>query len=97
MFNSFLVMYFVAVAMMSPVSFAAYGLDKRRAAAGQRRIPEQRLHLLAFLGGWPGAIAGRRAFRHKTQKLRFRIVSWLVLILHLGIVGTVGFLLFTFG
>ena len=97
MFNFFLVAYAVDVAIMSLISFAAYGMDKRRAAARQQRVPEQRLHLIAFLGGWPGAIAGQRAFRHKTQKLSFRIVSWLVLILHVGIVGTIGFLTFTYG
>ena len=97
MISFFLSAYVIVVALTSLVSFAAYGLDKRRASAGRQRVPEQRLHLIAFLGGWPGAIAGRRAFRHKTQKLSFRIVSWLVVFLHLGIMGTIGFLLFTFG
>ena len=35
--------------------------------------PERTLHLLALLGGWPGAILARRRFRHKTMKVPFLI------------------------
>jgi uncharacterized membrane protein YsdA (DUF1294 family) len=53
------------------VAFAAFGLDKMRAEAGARRISEATLLQLAFLGGTPGAYAGRRLFRHKTRKQPF--------------------------
>ncbi len=81
--------YVAAVAVTSLMTFAAYGLDKRRARRQGRRIPERTLHLLALLGGWPGALAGQRVFRHKTQKLGFRVVFWLVVVLHVGVVGGV--------
>lgn len=49
-----------------------YGKDKWAAKRQWRRTPEKTLHLLAFIGGWPGAILGQTLFRHKTQKQSFR-------------------------
>ena len=83
--------YLVVVVLMSLATFIAYGLDKKRAINGARRIPERTLHLLAFFGGWPGALIAQRQFRHKTQKVMFRLVFWLLLALHVGIVAAVGY------
>ena len=87
--------YLVVVAAMSCACFAAYGLDKRRAAAGDRRVPERALHLMAFLGGWPGALVGQRQFRHKTRKVPFLIAFWAVVVLHVALVATVAYALAT--
>jgi uncharacterized membrane protein YsdA (DUF1294 family) len=86
--------YLSLVAVTSCASFIAYWLDKRRAVGGGRRVPERTLHLLAFLGGWPGALLAQRQFRHKTKKVTFRIVFWIVVVLHVGIVGTVAYAVF---
>jgi len=83
--------YVIVVAVMSLVCFIAYGLDKQRAGNGGRRVSERTLHLLAFLGGWPGALIGQRQFRHKTQKVSFRIVFWLVVVVHIGLVSAVAY------
>lgn len=69
-------LYLVAINL---ATFAAFGVDKRLAEAGERRIPESRLLRLAAAGGGPGAAAGQRVFRHKTRKEPF--ASWLRLIL----------------
>jgi uncharacterized membrane protein YsdA (DUF1294 family) len=82
-----LVVYLVGVLVISGVTFAAYGWDKRQAVVGGWRVPERALHILAFLGGWPGAWIGQRRFRHKTKKLSFLIVFWCVAVLHVVIVG----------
>jgi len=87
--------YLIVVAVMSLVCFLAYGLDKRQAGNGGRRVSERTLHLMAFLGGWPGALLGQRHFRHKTQKVTFRIVFWIVVLSHVAIVGTVAYALLT--
>ncbi len=61
-------------AILSLYAFALYGIDKRRAIRGQRRIPEHRLLLPALFGGWTGAYLGSRIFRHKTAKKRFVVL-----------------------
>lgn len=88
-----LVAYLLLVAVASTVAFVAYGVDKRRAGTDARRIPERTLHLLALAGGWPGAIVAQRRFRHKTQKVRFRVVFWITVVLHVAAVAAVAYLL----
>lgn len=56
---------------MNFLSFTAFGIDKMKAEAGHWRVKEATLLWLAFLGGTPGAYAGRSAFRHKTRKQPF--------------------------
>jgi len=94
--NIAIAVYLSLVLVMSLATFFAYGKDKGQAATGGRRIPERTLHLMAFLGGWPGAICGQRQFRHKTQKISFRIVFWIVVIMHIGIVGAGAYALVKF-
>jgi uncharacterized membrane protein YsdA (DUF1294 family) len=79
--------YIAVVAVVSVTTFLVYGWDKRQAKTNGRRVPEKRLHLLAVLGGWPGALMGQSYFRHKTQKLEFKIVTWGAAALHVGLVG----------
>lgn len=65
------------------VAFLAYYRDKRLAERAAWRTPESRLLGLALFGPF-GAFAAMQAFRHKTQKPKFRLVP-LFLCLHLGI------------
>lgn len=53
------------------VAFAAFGVDKMLVEANSRCISEAALLQLAFIGGTPGAYAGRQMFRHKTRKQPF--------------------------
>lgn len=76
-------------AVMSAVLFAAYGFDKRAARLGRSRTRERTLHLMALLGGWPGALVAQRVFRHKTIKRPFRIVFWLTVVANLAALVTV--------
>ena len=71
----------------SVAAFLMYGWDKRQAKTDGWRVPEKRLHALAFLGGWPGALFGQSYFRHKTQKNEFRIMTWLAAAVHVGLVA----------
>ncbi len=73
------VVLFVTV-MLNVVTFAVYGFDKAAARKKAQRVPERTLHILAALGGWPGAYMGQRVFRHKTLKHKFRRIFWLTLL-----------------
>jgi uncharacterized membrane protein YsdA (DUF1294 family) len=73
-----------AYATMSVVTFIAYGVDKSAARRGRRRIPENTLHLLALLGGWPGALAAMQVFRHKRRQTSFVIMLWLIALAHVA-------------
>jgi len=59
--------------LLSLVTFAHYALDKRAARRRQWRVSEARLHGLALLGGWPGALAAQKLLRHKSSKRGFGV------------------------
>ena len=67
---------------LSVVAFFVYRSDKRSAQAGEWRVPEATLHFIALIGGWPGAFLAQRAFRHKTSKLSFQFVFWIVVLIY---------------
>jgi uncharacterized membrane protein YsdA (DUF1294 family) len=71
-------------AAMSLATFVAFAWDKSCARRGRRRVPENTLHLLELLCGWPGALAGQRWLRHKSAKLSYRIVLWAIVAVHVA-------------
>jgi len=71
---------------MSALDFFLMGLDKGRARAGKRRVPEKWFFLLALLGGSAGAIFGMYAFRHKTRHWYFKWGLPAILLLQLALV-----------
>ena len=75
---------------LSLIAFAAHATDKAQAAAHGRRVPEQALHLMSLLGGWPGALFAQRQLRHKTRKARFQALFWGTVLAH--VVGLAWFL-----
>lgn len=68
--------------IVSVVAFVQVRADKARAERAERRIPEKQLHLLELFGGWPGAWLAQRIHRHKTRKVSFQIVFWLIVLVH---------------
>lgn len=68
--------------LMSIVSFMQYWRDKANAMSGEWRTPENSLHLVELLGGWPGALVAQQCFRHKTRKASYQLVFWLIIIAH---------------
>jgi uncharacterized membrane protein YsdA (DUF1294 family)/cold shock CspA family protein len=66
----------------SLVTFLVYASDKSAAKRDQRRTSEGTLHVLALIGGWPGAFVAQGLLRHKSKKLSFRIVFWTTVVLN---------------
>jgi len=71
--------------LINGLTFVAFGLDKRRAEAGEWRVPERVLLLLALIGGSPGAKLAQHWYCHKTRKQPFRALLNAILVLHLGV------------
>ena len=74
-----------AYVIMSLISFVLYALDKRAAERGLRRTAERTLHLIDLLGGWPGGLAAVYLLRHKSSKIRFKAILWLIIAAHAGL------------
>ena len=50
-------------------------------------MQERTLHLFSLLGGWPGALAAQRLFRHKSSKASFQTTYWITVALNCAALG----------
>ena len=82
-----------AIAGVNLATVLLYGYDKAVSGGTKLRVPENVLHLLAFLGGSPAALLSQAMFRHKTVKPSFRRTFWLIVALQLSAAGAVGWYL----
>jgi len=71
-----------AYAAVSVLAFFLYWADKRKARADSWRTPENVLHAVELAGGWPGALVAQQVFRHKTRKVSFQVLFWMIVLLH---------------
>jgi uncharacterized membrane protein YsdA (DUF1294 family) len=74
-----LTLYVVA----STVTFIAYAIDKSQAMRGGRRVRERTLHVLEFVGGWPGALLAQAVIRHKRRKGEYMLIFTAIVAAHL--------------
>ena len=63
-----ILIYWVAINI---VTFALFGIDKRRAQRSKWRIEESTLLLWAAFGGSVGALLGMKVWHHKTLHRKF--------------------------
>ena len=68
--------------LISVATYFVYWWDKNNARSGGRRTAETTLHLLELIGGWPSAFLAQRRLRHKSAKVSFLIVFWIIVGLH---------------
>jgi len=85
----------LAYPVASLLTYLFYWLDKRSALRGEWRTPEAQLHLFELMGGWPGALIAQQAFRHKTRKVSFQVVFWIIVVAHLAFWTMVNYTLLT--
>ena len=73
---------FAAYFVVSVLAFFLYWRDKHKARTNTWRTPENILHGVELAGGWPGALIAQQVFRHKTRKVSFQILFWMIVLLH---------------
>ncbi|MCU4315678.1 DUF1294 domain-containing protein [Acinetobacter bereziniae] len=76
-------MILLFVSIINVMTYWFYGQDKEAAQINQRRVPENTLHILAFLGGWPAAWLAQQRLRHKTQKQPFRKIYFCTIVFNI--------------
>lgn len=76
----------LAISLANVLSYWFYAQDKEAAQLGNRRVPENNLHLLSFLGGWPAAWLAQEKLRHKTQKQPFRQIYFCTIALNIVLI-----------
>ncbi|MBJ8443967.1 DUF1294 domain-containing protein [Acinetobacter bereziniae] len=76
-------MILLFVSIINVMTYWFYAQDKEAAQMNQRRVPENTLHILAFLGGWPAAWLAQQRLRHKTQKQPFRKIYFCTIVFNI--------------
>ena len=79
-------LYLLIISLMNVLSYWLYVQDKQAAQANERRVAENTLHLVAFLGGWPAAHLAQQRLRHKTQKQPFRNTYFAMIGLNIALI-----------
>ena len=74
------ILYYYLI-IINILAFIMYGADKLKAKTNIWRTTETTLIGIALIGGSIGALTGMYTFRHKTQKLKFKVGIPLILLL----------------
>ncbi|PCI30160.1 MAG: hypothetical protein COB67_02425 [SAR324 cluster bacterium] len=74
-------MYFILIYMfvINLTTFLTFGYDKSQSRIqGSSRVSEKTLFSLSFIGGSLGGFIAQKYFRHKTKKLSFQVIFWVI-------------------
>lgn len=63
-----------ACVIINLITFSMMGIDKYKSQHDKWRIKESTLIIGAFLMGGIGSLIGSNVFRHKTRKLKFKLL-----------------------
>lgn len=78
--SSVLLWYIVVINVLT---FIVMLIDKIQASQHARRVRERTLYALTFLGGSPAMLLSMHVLRHKSRKVSFQLVVWLLLLLQI--------------
>jgi uncharacterized membrane protein YsdA (DUF1294 family) len=73
------IMYLIGI---NSISFLLMGIDKYKAIKNKWRIQENTFLILALFGGFIGILLGMILFHHKTQKLKFKLLIPLTMLIN---------------
>lgn len=73
--------FLIVYVILNAISFAMYIWDKHKAQTDQWRTKESTLLVAALIAPW-GATIGMKTARHKTRKLKFKLV-YVFLVIHI--------------
>ena len=79
-------MVLLLISVINAITYWMYAQDKEAVQAGNRRVPENTLHILSVLGGWPSAWLAQQKLRHKTQKQPFRKIYFCTIVFNILII-----------
>ena len=77
---------YIWLIVINIITFAVFGIDKKKAIDGKFRIKELTLFVLSLLGGSLGGLIDMHTFHHKTRKWYFKfgipliLIAWVALI-----------------
>ena len=80
----YLIVYLISINI---VSFLLCLIDKIKSIRDSYRISEKNLMVISFCGGCFGMMLGMNLFRHKTKKLKFKLVYLICFLYFLLIVS----------
>lgn len=77
---------YIWLIVINIITFAVFGIDKKKAIDGKFRIKELTLFVLSLLGGSLGGLIAMHTFHHKTRKWYFKfgipliLMAWVAMI-----------------
>lgn len=77
---------YIWLTVINIITFAVFGIDKKKAIDGKFRIKELTLFVLSLLGGSLGGLIAMHTFHHKTRKWYFKfgipliLIAWVAMI-----------------
>ena len=81
--NQIVLFYYLCINI---IAFFLFYFDKKRSIKKKWRISESGLMKISFLGGGLGSLLAMSLLRHKTKKIKFKILIPFSLILHILII-----------
>lgn len=72
---------YIYLIVINILTFLTFGIDKKKAILNEKRVSENTLLIICFLGGILGGLLGMMIFHHKTRKLKFLIIMPLIMLI----------------